>query len=124
MYEKVAFTVYPVTDLARARRFYEETLGLPGLGLVHEEGGHGWVEYDLPGGGCFALSNMMPGQTPAATSGGSIAFEVEDLRALAAKLESKGVEFQLEATDFPTCSWAVVLDSEGNRVVLHQRKPS
>ncbi|MGH7231478.1 MAG: VOC family protein [Nitrospiraceae bacterium] len=28
MITSIAFTVYPVTDLARARRFYEETLGL------------------------------------------------------------------------------------------------
>jgi extradiol dioxygenase family protein len=28
MFRKVAFTMYPITDVARARRFYEETLGL------------------------------------------------------------------------------------------------
>jgi extradiol dioxygenase family protein len=28
MFKKVAFTYYPVTDVARARKFYEETLGL------------------------------------------------------------------------------------------------
>ena len=28
MFMKVAFTYYPVTDVARARKFYEETLGL------------------------------------------------------------------------------------------------
>jgi extradiol dioxygenase family protein len=28
MFRKVAFTMYPVTDVARARRFYGETLGL------------------------------------------------------------------------------------------------
>jgi hypothetical protein len=27
-FKKVAFTYYPVTDVARARKFYEETLGL------------------------------------------------------------------------------------------------
>lgn len=29
MLRKVAFTMYPVTDMPRARAFYEETLGLP-----------------------------------------------------------------------------------------------
>jgi hypothetical protein len=28
MFKKVAFTMYPVTDVARARKFYEETFGL------------------------------------------------------------------------------------------------
>ena len=29
MLNKVAFTMYPVTDVARARDFYEKTLGIP-----------------------------------------------------------------------------------------------
>ena len=29
MFKRVAFTMYPVTDMARARAFYEATLGLP-----------------------------------------------------------------------------------------------
>ena len=28
MFRKVAFTMYPITDVVRGRRFYEETLGL------------------------------------------------------------------------------------------------
>lgn len=28
MFKKVAFTMYPVEDMPRARKFYEETLGL------------------------------------------------------------------------------------------------
>jgi hypothetical protein len=32
MFKKVAFTMYPISDVPRARKFYEETLGLtPGL---------------------------------------------------------------------------------------------
>jgi catechol 2,3-dioxygenase-like lactoylglutathione lyase family enzyme len=29
MIKHIAFTLYPVSEMARARRFYEETLGLP-----------------------------------------------------------------------------------------------
>jgi predicted enzyme related to lactoylglutathione lyase len=28
VFKKVAFTMYPISDVARARKFYEETLGL------------------------------------------------------------------------------------------------
>jgi predicted enzyme related to lactoylglutathione lyase len=28
VFKKVAFTMYPITDVARARKFYEETFGL------------------------------------------------------------------------------------------------
>lgn len=52
MLKKVAFTMYPVQDAERARAFYEGTLGLT-RGKYSPNGI--WTEYDLPGGGCFAL---------------------------------------------------------------------
>ena len=57
MFKKVAFTYYPVTDVARARKFYEETLGLKS-GSAGNQGDNWWVEYDLPGGGCLVLTNF------------------------------------------------------------------
>ena len=77
MFKKVAFTMYPVTDVARARAFYEGTLGLKS-GSVGNQGEGWWIEYDLPGGGCLALTNFT-GDKPSDTSGGTIALEVEDL---------------------------------------------
>jgi extradiol dioxygenase family protein len=47
MFKKVAFTYYPVTDVSRARKFYEETLGLKS-GSAGNQGDNWWVEYDLP----------------------------------------------------------------------------
>src|SRR5262249_12117848 len=77
MFKKVAFMYYPVTDVIRARKFYEETLGLKS-GSVGNRGDKWWVEYDLPGGGCLALTNFTK-EKPSDTAGGTIAFEVEDL---------------------------------------------
>lgn len=117
MFKKVAFTVYPIQDVARARRFYEETLGLS----VSTAGSHGemhWIEYDLPGGGCFALTNASD-EEPAA-SGGTIALEVEDLDALMADLKQKSVAFKTDVIRGPECRMAVCLDSEGNSLLLHQ----
>jgi catechol 2,3-dioxygenase-like lactoylglutathione lyase family enzyme len=37
MLSKVAFTMYPVTDMPRARAFYEETLGLNRAGAEDDE---------------------------------------------------------------------------------------
>src|SRR5437879_6400794 len=71
MLKKVAFTMYPFRDVARARRFYEETLGLK-VGLNGNRGDQWWIEYDLPGGGCFALTNFIPDE-PSARAGGTIA---------------------------------------------------
>lgn len=115
MFEKVAFTMYPVEDSARARAFYEKTLGLA-VGK-HSENGV-WTEYDLPGGGClalFATRDMKP-----SAGGASVAFEVSDLDALTARLKSEGVRFKAEMIRSPVCRMAVILDSEGNSIILHE----
>jgi len=121
MFKKVAFTMYPVTDVARARSFYEGTLGLT-AGSVGNQGEGWWIEYDLPGGGCLALTNFT-GDKPSDTSGGTIAFEVEDLDRLIADLKEKGVRFKSDVIHSPVCRMALCLDSEGNAILLHQLKP-
>ncbi len=50
MIKEIAFTAYRVTDMARARRFYEEHPGLP-LALNHQDV---WVAYEA-GDGTFAI---------------------------------------------------------------------
>jgi predicted enzyme related to lactoylglutathione lyase len=121
MFKKVAFTYYPVTDVARARKFYEETLGLKS-GSAGNQGDNWWVEYDLPGGGCLALTNFTK-EKPSDSAGGTIAFEVEDLDRLMADLKGKGVTFKSDVIHSPVCRMAVCLDSEGNSILLHQLKP-
>ncbi len=59
MVKAVAFMMYPVKDMASARRFYEEALGLK-LARIMEEGGQAWAEYDLPGG-TFAITTFAEG---------------------------------------------------------------
>jgi uncharacterized protein YndB with AHSA1/START domain/predicted enzyme related to lactoylglutathione lyase len=116
--KKVAFTMYPVTDVARARAFYEETLGLK-VGMVGGQGNMHWVEYDLPGGGCLAITNTT-GMAPNAAAGGTIALEVQDLTSLMQHLKEKGVTFKSDVIRGPRCRMAVCLDSEGNAILLHQ----
>jgi len=116
MFKKVAFTMFPVSDAARARAFYEQTLGL-------KRGSHSangmWTEYDLPGGGCLALFAGPQASTP---GGASIAFEVEDLDALNTRLKAAGVQYASELVHSPVCRMSVIQDSEGNSIILHQLK--
>lgn len=112
--------MYPIVDVARARSFYEETLGLQ-LSSNVDHGDKHWIEYDLPGGGCLALTNFVP-DTPSADSGGTIAFEVEDLDLLIADLKAKNVEFRSDVIHSPVCRMAVCVDTEGNALLLHQLK--
>ena len=101
MLRKVAFTMYPVTDMTRARSFYEETLGLPPSSSGETSP---WVEFDLPGGGCLAITTVTPNQ-PSASAGGTIAFEVDDFPATIAELRAKGVEFAVEDIESPSAAW-------------------
>jgi uncharacterized protein YndB with AHSA1/START domain/predicted enzyme related to lactoylglutathione lyase len=116
--KRVAFTMYPVTDAARARKFYEDVLGLqPNMAGEHE--GMVWIEFDLPGGGCFALTNST-GNAPSAKAGGTIALEVEDLTATIARLEQHGGKLVGSIIRGPHCTMQMSLDSEGNALLLHQ----
>jgi predicted enzyme related to lactoylglutathione lyase len=117
MFKKVAFTMYPIKDAKRARAFYGETLGLK-LGSHSKDGV--WTEYDLPGGGCLGLF-CSPDAKPGA-DGGMVAFEVDDLDALIARLKKEGVTFRAEMIPSPVCRMSIILDSEGNAVMLHELK--
>lgn len=115
MLRKVAFTMYPVTDMPRARAFYEETLGLPPSSNGAQSP---WVEFDLPGGGCLAITTV----TPERPGGGTIAFEVDDLDETVAQLKAKGVAFAAEGIESPVCHMAIVKDPDGNAIILHKLK--
>jgi predicted enzyme related to lactoylglutathione lyase len=118
MLKKVAFTMFPVADAARARAFYEQTLGLT-------RGSHSadgvWTEYDLPGGGCIALFGG-PGANTGAQGGASIAFEVEDLDAVNSRLKDAGVRYDSDMVHSPVCRMSIIRDTEGNSIILHQLK--
>ena len=120
MFEKVAFTMYPVRDVARARAFYEKTFGLA-PGSAGNQGDNWWVEYDLPGGGCFAITNFID-DAPRAGAGGAVAFEVEDLDRLMQDFKKKGVEFKSDVIHSPACRMAVRLESEGSFILLRRLK--
>jgi len=117
MIKKVAFTMFPVKDTARARHFYEGTLGLKAG--KHSDNGV-WTEYDLPGGGCLALFNHPDPKAATAPGGASIAFEVEDLDALVGRLKTEGVTFSAENIVSPVCRMAALNDTEGNTIILHK----
>lgn len=116
MFKKVPFTMFPVSDPARARNFYEETLGFK-RGSASPDGV--WTEYDMPGGGCLGLFGG-PGAKPG--GGASIAFEVEDLDALNVKLKAAGVNYQADMVPSPVCRMSIIADSEGNTIILHELK--
>ncbi len=115
----IAFVGYPVTDMARARAFYEGVLGLK-TGDVWEEGGKAWVEFDI-GAATLAISNMAPDMWKPSPDGPGVALEVDDFDAAIAHLRAAGVKFYVEPMPSPMCRMAVVGDPDGNSVVIHKK---
>jgi predicted enzyme related to lactoylglutathione lyase len=118
-----AFTGYSVTDMKRAKGFYEGLLGLQkSRGFGQHEGDDQWVEYDL-GEGCLALISGGGADWPPSPTGTAAALEVDDFDGYVAKLRENGVKFIFEPMESPVCWMATVADPDGNRVVIHKRKP-
>ena len=121
---EIAFTGYSVTDMNRARAFYEGILGLEkSRAFGGDSGNEQWLEYDI-GAGCLALIAGGGENWPPHPAGTAAALEVDDLDAFVAKLRAEGVKFIWEPQDGPICGMLVVEDPDGNWVVLHQRKPN
>jgi predicted enzyme related to lactoylglutathione lyase len=117
MFDRIAFTMFQVSDAVRARAFYEDMLGLK-RGLASPDGT--WTEYDLPGGGCLALFRHPNAELRSPGGGTSVAFEVADLDALNERLVAAGVVYLGDMIHGPNCRMSNIRDSEGNGIILHQ----
>jgi catechol 2,3-dioxygenase-like lactoylglutathione lyase family enzyme len=109
------FVMYQVSDLARAAAFYRETLGLPQESYSNE---WQWAEFNC---GNLTLSLHGGKNLPEHIVGGRIALAVDDVFAACAALKRQGVRFESEPTDYSVCHAAVILDPDGNAVILHKR---
>ena len=119
MITEIAFTGTPVTDIKRARAFYEGVLGLkPAM----ESAGGMWVEYDV-GTGTFGIGCY--GEVwKSSPDGTCVAFEVDNLDTEITRLKSKGVKFAMEITDTPVCRFAIICDPDENKILIHKRNKS
>ena len=116
----IAFTGYPITDVPRARAFYEGLLGLK-TGTIWEHGSSFWIEYDI-GPATLAISNMSQDMWKPSPDGPSVALEVGNFDGAVATLRDGGVRFVVEPMDSGGCQMAIVADPDGNSVILHHRK--
>lgn len=119
---EIAFTGYSVTDMKKAKGFYEGLLGLQkSRAFGQHEGDDQWVEYDI-GAGCLALISGGGKDWPPSPTGTAAAFEVDDFDGFVQKMRDNGVKFVFEPMETPVCWMATVADPDGNRVVIHKRK--
>jgi catechol 2,3-dioxygenase-like lactoylglutathione lyase family enzyme len=113
--ERVDFVSFLTQDIARARRFYAETLGLE-------------IEFEAENdmelrAGQVTLDIFDPASIaqPFAPSPAGLALRVADVAAARAELEAKGVEFEGETIDTGVCHMAHFRDPDGNALMLHRR---
>ena len=116
MIKEVAFVVVAVSDFARSRKFYEETLELTPSSMPE---GVPFMEYEI--GAVTVAIGQHPAWQPS-RDGTTIAFEVENIEAAITKLKERGVAFDMEKTETPVCWMAQFRDPDGNKLVVHQRK--
>jgi catechol 2,3-dioxygenase-like lactoylglutathione lyase family enzyme len=112
------FCVYPVSDMARARQYYQGVLGL--VEVAHWD--DTWVEFsfsaDDPGPVLAVSTHMWEGQ--ATVGGGAVAIETPDFDAMVAHLKANDVPFVVSPMDSGSCMFARFRDPDGNSIVLHR----
>ncbi|MDB6118186.1 MAG: putative Lactoylglutathione lyase [Verrucomicrobiaceae bacterium] len=117
---EIAFSCYPVTDMARSRAFYEGVLGLKmTVNSDMGEKGH-WVEYDI-GAGTLSLGRYADSKpTP---DGCCVGLEVEDFDKAVADIQAANTPIKMGPFETPVCHMLMVSDPDGNTLILHKRKP-
>ena len=114
----IGFVGIPVTDLERAREFYEGVLGLK---VSDEMMGGKWIEYSL-GNNTLAIANVSEQWMPSYQGTGA-ALEVENFEEAIKQLKDRRIPFAAEPFETPCCHMAVVQDPDGNKLIIHKLKP-
>ena len=116
---RIAYVCHRVTDIVRARDFYERVLGMK-VALEYEGApGKWWIEYDVDGV-AFAITTV---GVPNGNGGAVPAFEVVDVEAAAKALRAAGAMFVEPLSEYPRCRTFIVTDPDGNQIGFHQLKP-
>lgn len=106
----------PVTDWAKAKAFYHDTLGLPILFDIEEVG---WCEFGEAGKTTFAIS-LWRDATPPMRGGTIPVFNVDDCAKAVAELRQRGVKVDDPVTYPGMVIYADVHDPEGNLFQIAQ----
>jgi len=115
----VDFVCVPTQDLGAAMDFYENVLGLEPSKRWGNDDPMG-AEFE-PGDVTIALLNNAKLGIEFQANKVPIAFQVDDVEAARAELESRGVSFVADTIDSGVCHMAHFTDPDGNVLMLHNR---
>lgn len=120
---EIAFVAYAVTDVARARAFYEGILGLKPRVEHVKDNQNAFIEYWIGKNDehCLVIGAGAPQFKPGKT-GATVGLEVADVDAAEAKIKAAGVKTLMNRYDGPSCSMILVEDPDGNQIMIHKRK--
>ena len=113
----VDFVSVATKDIGAAIEFYGTVLGLPHTVTYGKSPG---VEFETGSLTLQILQSEAFGMT-FQTDNHPIAFQVDDVAAARAELESRGVEFAGDILDSGVCHMAFFEDPDGNALMLHHR---
>jgi predicted enzyme related to lactoylglutathione lyase len=113
-----AFICYPVTDIKRARSFYEGTLGLTRQAQPDDDEKI-WFEYEI-GPHTFSIGSHESFKP--SNDGPTLALEMENFEEAISHLKSREVKFQMDPIETPVCRMAIIQDPDGNKLLIHKRK--
>lgn len=116
---EIAFSCYPVADMARSLAFYEGVLGLVKT-MDHETPEGHWVEFDI-GSGTLGLGKMQ-GWDPS-PQGCTVGLEVDDFDQAVEKMKAANVTIIMGPLETPVCHMLMIADPDGSPLIIHKRKP-
>ncbi|MBU6410472.1 MAG: VOC family protein [Verrucomicrobia bacterium] len=116
----VSFFAYAVSDMKKARAFYEGVLGFKPNSEYDGTKNPNWVEYDI--GPTTLGIGCAPGMWDPSPKGASAALEVDDFDEALATVKAQKLPIVMGPHEFPPCRMVVIADPDGNRLTLHKRK--
>ncbi|MEO8638186.1 MAG: VOC family protein [Candidatus Taylorbacteria bacterium] len=119
---EIAFVTYGVKDMPRARKFYEETLGLKPTSVWEGEK-MAFIEYSFGKSGVHTLAigkgakNFKPGK-----GGATVGLEMDNFDSAIESLKKNKVKFIMQPYDTGGCDMAIIADPDGNQLMIHKIK--
>lgn len=121
MIKRIKFLGIPVKDQDRALSFYTEKLGFRVFTDQPFSDKQRWIELSVPGADTGVVLFTPDGHEDRIGTFVNTSWEVDDMDATYADLQSKGVEFAGPPQKQPWGTFVILKDSEGNQIVLSAR---
>ena len=118
MIKEIAFVAYAVTDIKKAREFYEGVLQLKPNGEYDKDQNTQWIEYEIGSGtlGIGSSDMWKPSE-----DGASVALETDNFDETLKMLKAKNIKIKMGPLDLPSCKMVVIQDPDNNKITIHQR---